>query len=63
VLDLKNEEERKKYFLSIGISLKFKFSNNMTQNISIGDLYERAKELNIPISDWYSFISHELSIK
>jgi hypothetical protein len=62
VLDFKSEEEMKKYFLSIGLSLKFKFADKLTENISIGDLYEKARELNIPISEWYNFINQELNL-
>lgn len=63
MLDLQNEEELKKYFLSIGLSLKFKFSERINENISISDLYEKAVTQNIPVSEWLSFISQQLNIK
>jgi len=59
---LKSEEERKKYFLSIGLSIKFKYSDRLSENISIADLYDKGKEKNIHISEWYNFIMHELNL-
>jgi len=62
-LDVHNEEDLKKYFLSIGLSLKFKYSEKfLKSNKSLGDLYEKARENNIPISQWNNFIYDELNI-
>ncbi len=63
MLDLKSEEELKKYFLSIGLSLKFKFADRISENISIAELYEKAVKFNIPVTEWLTFISQELNIK
>jgi hypothetical protein len=62
VLDLNNEEELKKYFLSIGLSLKFKYADRITENFSLADLYEEAREENVPVSEWYSYLCHKLKI-
>jgi hypothetical protein len=61
-LDLKSEEEMKKYFLSIGLSIKFKYSEKLNDNISIADLYEKVKELNIPVTEWNNYIISELKL-
>ena len=63
MLDIRNEEEVKKYFLSIGLSLKFKYADRISDNISIAELYEKARIMEVPIEDWYNFISQELNIK
>ena len=58
---MKSEEELKRYFMSIGLSLKFKFAEKLTNsNISIADLYTKAKENNIPMEDWHDFIFDEM---
>lgn len=58
-----DEEEGKKYFLSLGLSLKFKYSDSIKGNVSIADLYEKARSQNIPIATWHEFIISELNIK
>lgn len=62
MLDLNNEEELKKYFLSIGLNLKFKNADKVNDLVSISELFEKARRLDVPVSDWYSFISQELKL-
>lgn len=57
---MKSEEDLKKYFLSIGLSMIFKFSDKLKTNISISDLYEEAKIKNLPVTEWYTFIVDKL---
>ncbi len=60
VLEMKSEEDLKKYFLSIGLAMVFKFSDKLKANISISDLYEEAKRNNIPVIEWNNFIVEKL---
>ena len=55
-LDKYNEEDKKKYFLKLGLSLKFKYG----KNCSISDLYTKAKEQNINPKDYEDFLMKEL---
>lgn len=57
---MKSEEDLKKYFLSIGLAMIFKFSDKLKTNISISDLYEEARKYNIPVTEWYNFIVEKL---
>jgi len=57
---MKSEEDLKKYFLSIGLAMIFKFSDKLRTNVSISDLYEEAKLNNIPVNEWYNFIVEKL---
>jgi hypothetical protein len=52
----------KKYFLSLGLSIKFKFAEKLNDNISIADLFEKVKEKQVPVTQWYNFIIHELNL-
>lgn len=45
--------ELKKYFLTIGLSLKFKFSDRIFENVSVVDLDYKAVNQNISIFEWY----------
>ena len=56
----KSEEDLKKYFLSIGLSLVFKYSDKLKNNISINNLYEEARSKNLQINDWHNFIIDEI---
>jgi hypothetical protein len=56
----KSEEDLKKYFLSIGLSLVFKYSDKLKNNISINNLYEEASSKNLQINDWHNFIIDEI---
>ena len=56
----KSEEDLKKYFLSIGLSLVFKYSDRLKNNISINNLFEEARAKNIQINDWHNFIIDEI---
>ena len=55
-LDKYNEEDKKKYFLKLGFSMKFKYG----KNCSISDLYTKAKEQNINPKDYEDFLMKEL---
>ena len=55
-LDKYNEEDKKKYFLKLGLSMKFKYG----KNCSISDLYTKAKEQNINPKDYEDFLMKEL---
>jgi len=57
---MKSEEDLKKYFMSIGLAMIFKFSDKFKTNVSISDLYEEAKKYKIPVTDWYTFIVEKL---
>ena len=57
---MKSEEDLKKYFLSIGLAMVFKFSDKLKTNISISDLYEEAKKNNIPVVEWHNYIVEKL---
>ena len=63
VLAVKNEEEIKKYFLSLGLNIKFKYVDKIKQSYSIETLYDKAKLLHIPINEWQNFILKELKLK
>lgn len=54
-----NEEEKKKYFFELG----FNFKNKINTNISISELYSKAKEENILINDYEHFFNKELNIQ
>ncbi len=65
VLELNSEEELKKYFFSIGLSLKFKYADKITSknaNVNLNQLFELAKEKEIDINDWQEFICNELNL-
>ena len=55
-LDKYSEEDKKKYFLKLGLSMKFKYG----KNCSISDLYTKAKEQNINPKDYEGFLMKEL---
>lgn len=55
-LDKYSEEDKKKYFLKLGLSMKFKYG----KNCSISDLYTKAKEQNINPKDYEVFLMKEL---
>ena len=55
-LDKYSEEDKKKYFLKLGLSMKFKYG----KNCSISDLYTKAKEQNINPKDYEDFLMKEL---
>ena len=60
------EEEKKKYFMSMGLELKFKYGQNNSidgENYSIADLYNKAKENNIKPDEYQNFLIKELDIK
>lgn len=57
--DKSNEEEKKKYFFELG----FNFKNKNNINISISELYSKAKEENILINDYEHFFNKELNIQ
>jgi hypothetical protein len=53
----------KKYFLQLGLSLKFKYSERIkNSNVSLADIYDKIKEQNIPNTEWQDFILKELNI-
>ena len=52
-----NDEDKKKYFFELGFSLK----NKNDKNISINDLYNRAKEENISCNDYKIFFDKEFN--
>ena len=54
-----NEEEKKKYFLKLGLGLKYKYMKNE----SITDLYLKAKEENIEPFNYEDFIIKQLNIQ
>ena len=54
-----NEEEKKKYFFELG----FNFKNKNNVNVSITELYSKAKEENILINDYEHFFNKELIIQ
>lgn len=54
--DKYSEEDKKKYFLKLGLSMKFKFG----KNCSISDLYTKAKEQNINPNEYEDFLMKEL---
>jgi len=56
-IDKYSEEDKKKYFLKLGLSMKFKYG----KNCSISDLYTKAKEQNINPKDYEDFLMKELS--
>ena len=56
-LDKYSEEDKKKYFLKLGLSMKFKYG----KNCSISDLFTKAKEQNINPNDYEDFLMKELS--
>ena len=53
-----NEEDKKKYFLKLGLELKYKYMKNE----SITDLYYKAKEENIDPFNYEDFIIKNLNI-
>ena len=57
--DKYSDEDKKKYFFDLGFS--FKSKNN--KNISIIDLYNKAKEQNITINDYKNFFNKEFNIQ
>lgn len=57
------EEDLKKCFLSMGLGVKFKYSDQIKDSVSIADLYEKAKKLNIAPCDYQTFLLKELGIQ
>ena len=56
------EDEKKKYFLSIGLAVKFRYADQIQDSVSIADLYEKAKEMNVPHTEYQTFITNHLGI-
>ena len=52
-----NDEEKKKYFFELG----FSFKNKNDKNISINELYNKAKEENISCIDYKIFFEKEFN--
>lgn len=57
------EEEQKKYFLSLGLGVKFKYSDQIKDSVSIADIYEKAKEMHIEPPEYQNFLIQELGVK
>ena len=57
------EEDQKKYFLSIGLGIKFKYSEQIQEDISISQLFDIAKNKGIKPQNYYDFLIKELNIK
>ena len=56
--DFKCEEDKKKYFLKLGLKMKFDYGKNE----SITDLYSKAKEQNLEPSDYETFLMQQLGV-
>ena len=56
------EDEKKKYFLSIGLAVKFRYADQIQDSVSIADLYEKAKQMNVPHTEYQMFITNHLGI-
>ncbi|OMJ76909.1 hypothetical protein SteCoe_23611 [Stentor coeruleus] len=55
-----SDDDMQKYFYSICLSLKIKYSKDKVGNrLSNQKLFKEAKELDIPLEEWYSFISNQ----
>jgi hypothetical protein len=53
----------KKYFLQLGLTLKFKYAERINNNnVSLADIYDKIRENNIQHTDWQDFILKELNI-
>ena len=57
-----NEDDQKKYFLSIGLGIKFKYSEQIEEDVSIADLFEKAKNKGIKPQNYHDFLIRELNI-
>ena len=57
--DQYNDEEKMKYFLKLGLNLKFKYGKN---DDCITELYFKAKEQNIEPNYYEDFLSKELNV-
>ena len=57
-----NEDDQKKYFLSIGLGIKFKYSDQIEEDVSIADLFEKAKNKGIKPQNYHDFLIRELNI-
>ena len=53
-----SEEDKKKYFLQLGISMKSQYK----KNASLIGLYSKAKELNLEPHEYEDFLMKELEI-
>ena len=53
-----SEEDKKKYFLKIGITMKSQYK----KNVSLIELYSKAKELNLEPHEYEDFLMKELEI-
>ena len=56
-----SEEDKKKYFFKLGFKLNNKY--NIVKNISINDLYIKAKEESISPNDYENFLIKEFNIQ
>ena len=56
--DKMDEEGKKKYFLKLGLDIKYKYG----KNDCISELYSKAKEENVDISQFKDFIMKKLEI-
>ena len=54
-----SDEDKKKYFFKLG----FKLSNKNKNNISINELYSKAKEESIEPNDYENFLIKEFNMK
>ena len=57
-----SEDDQKKYFLSIGLGIKFKYSEQIEEDVSIADLFEKAKNKGIKPQNYHDFLIRELNI-
>jgi hypothetical protein len=50
----------KKQILSLGLTLKFKYSEKLKNNPPLADIYNKIKDKNIPKTEWHNFIINEI---
>ena len=58
-----SEDEQKKYFLSVGLGIKFKYSDQIQEDVSIAQLFDKAKNKGVKPQNYHDFLIKELNIK
>ena len=54
---------KKKYFLSVGLGIKFKYSDQIQEDVSIAQLFDKAKNKGVKPQNYHDFLIKELNIK
>ena len=57
-----NEEDLRKYFLSLALNYKFKYADKIGESVNITEMYEKVISQSIPLIEWNNFIQKEMKL-